>query len=340
MKYVRLLGLVCLVTAWGCLSASGAKSLLSSQEDTKDSDPTKAFRNSDEATAFWGLAGMLGGLREIKPVSLSTAESAVRMHARKPAQFYDAAFLIAVKGRGDVIASLAEGSSSSETALTAAAAISAAGELLQSEREANKVNVKHIGATGKAIGGGSKARKKGKGKKTLMGGADKAVAAALPKLLTSRDPLTLYLAIQAAAYAKDGSVSETIAAIAPANGKIAGAKLYYRAMRGEEITMDDVMAAANIAGSHGHRSGVELLFPISISIFRASVLCAKRSDRPGLRRPSPFWQKRPHGRISAYRSTRHVRWQNSVPRCACLRSIKPSRPPPGKFWLRCVERSA
>ena len=255
MRHSRKLGIVAILLICGASWAPCASKMLSSQADTKDSDPLRASRSSDEATGFWGVAGVLGGSRTTPPADVGLAKSAVQSYAKKSGLIYSAAFLLSVKGRSDVIGELAKSRERTDTALAAAALVlGALGEQLQAERTANKVVVTHFDSSGQELKL-KKAGGKGRNKKnTKAAGRDPALAAHVGTLLTSRDPLTLYLAIQAAAYAKEASVSESVAAVASANGKIAAAKLFYRAMIGETLTKEEIIAATNLAGRNVSRS--------------------------------------------------------------------------------------
>lgn len=232
--------------------------MLSAEKDTLRSEPAKAVRSSTEATAFWGMAVMLGGGKKVEPAKASSAAGALRSFSKKSGRFYAAAFLLSVKERDDVLKGFATSSTPSSTALAAASlAMRATGDCLEAEREKNAVKVKHFDGMGGEIA--KKGRgKKGKGKKrkdddTGSGGTGGRLPH-LADLLSSKDPLTVYLALQAAAYSADASVSERVAELEPPNGKVAGAKLFYEAMIGGSLSKDAVTKAAEMAAKGMSRS--------------------------------------------------------------------------------------
>ncbi len=151
-------------------------------------------------------------------------------YARTKDHFYNAAFLVAVHRRNDIVDVLTESQKPSDVALGAAAvAMDACGHYLQTERNKNKIRVKHLGPNGNPIKSVAKSRTVAR---LYNGGA----IPPLKKLLASQDTRTLYFAIQAAAFAKDASVSEIVSAIEPETGKIAGARLFYLAQIGKNLS--------------------------------------------------------------------------------------------------------
>ncbi|MBL7077454.1 MAG: hypothetical protein ISS31_08275 [Kiritimatiellae bacterium] len=250
------LWLSCMILSVSVSSALGSAKMLSSQSDTKDSTPARAVGSSSEATAFWGLAGVLGGMREAKAASVDVGRSVALSYAGKSGNFYKAAFLLSEKRRGDVIGALASSGNAKETALAGAAlAIGATGDHLLDERATARIVAGHSGSPAKGKKGKGR---KGKGKPSVLGSEAKT---ALPTLLASKDPQTVYFAIQAAAYSRDRSLSEAVSAVALQDGKIAGAKLYYRTMIGEKPTKEEIIAAVNAAGKRttSSRGNVPLL---------------------------------------------------------------------------------
>ena len=233
-------------------------SVLSTQKDTKDSDPKSAARNRSDITAFWGLSNVLGGAKEYESASAEEALKYLRPYAEREGNLYRAAFLVSIRKRSDLIFELAGSRSKKDTALAAAAmAMGVIGDFVQKERSDERIFVDHFGADGLKIEvrGGDEGEDVPQGKGKGKGGyrnrhnlsfKEMVDLTALGKLLASDDPLTLYLAVQAAAYAREKSVKETIAALEDSDGKIASAKLFYKAMIREALTREEILAAANL----------------------------------------------------------------------------------------------
>jgi hypothetical protein len=101
--------------------SAGTATVLSTEKDTRRSDFTTAARHSAEATAFWGVSGALGGSRGKATEPASTALPLLRKYAARSESLYDVAFLLAIRGRVDLINELSKSRSATDTALAAAA---------------------------------------------------------------------------------------------------------------------------------------------------------------------------------------------------------------------------
>ncbi len=63
MKEPRVYCLI-LLTSLYLVGVARSEVMLSSELDTRRSTPTKAVRNSMETTSFWGMSGVLGGIKK------------------------------------------------------------------------------------------------------------------------------------------------------------------------------------------------------------------------------------------------------------------------------------
>jgi hypothetical protein len=229
--------------------AADRTEVLSTQKETKDSTPAAAAESKNESTAFWGLCNMISGSKKAEQSSTTDCVEAVRQYAKRPGDPYSAAFAVMIGKRGEVLEKLATSKNPADTQIAAAAlALGAMADHRQAWRDEhipNPVREGKDGGKGKGRGGkGKNARgKNAKGKKSFGGSQH------LEALIASKDPKTVYFAVQAAAYGKVGGVSDQIAELKPKDGKIAAAKLYYQVMTGNDVSMSEITAVAKMAAS-------------------------------------------------------------------------------------------
>lgn len=260
--------------ALGCASAVAflltAADATARMEGGGEADALKAFKDDPEAAgkaaiarstsdslARTAFAHFVAGTH-----SLRTADSmkVILGFAARDGMFTSASCHLGLSGQRDIAVQALVGDGRAEAQRLAAGALlfAALTDHLGEAREAAFEAWKKAAAEAKpdGDGGASAARKKGgKGKGKAAGGAGKGVRAgheARPDngpvvvpaaLLKAAAPATVSMAIRAAAYARDASVADAVAACTTNEPRVAGARLLYASRMGHPLP-DDALAAA------------------------------------------------------------------------------------------------
>jgi hypothetical protein len=262
------------------LLAADRTEVLSTQKETKDSDPPTAAQSKNESTAFWGVSNMMGGSKRHDQSSTLDTVEALRQYAKRPGDPYSAAFAVMIGKRGEVLEKLATSKSPSDTQIAAAAlALGAIADHRQAWRDENIPQPAREEKAGKGRGKG-----KGKGKgKNAKGGKAFGGSQHLSALLASKDSKTVYFAVQAAAYGKVGGVSDQIAELKAQDGKIAAAKLLYRVMNGEDVSMGEIKSVAQKAASGKSSRNSAPSFDIDVhGLCLVAQACAERGSEDAM----------------------------------------------------------
>lgn len=237
-----------------------ADALKAFKDDPEAAGKAAVSRSTSDSLARTAFAHFVAGAHSLRTVD---SMKVILGFAAREGMFTSASCHLGLSGQRDLVvqALVADGRPEAHRLAAGALLFAAMTDHLGAAREAAFEAWKRAAAEAQSDGGddegasGGAKRKGGKGRGKAAGGAGKAARGghearpdngpvAVPAaLLRAAAPATVSMAIRAAAYAKDGSAADAVAACTTNEPRVAGARLLYAARMGHPLP-DDALAAA------------------------------------------------------------------------------------------------